>query len=156
VAGQPWWALASSSLTFWYHAQTPPHSVGLLWMSDRPVSQASSWQHTQLQQERDIHSPAGIRTRRPRKRASTDPLLRPRSCRTSRFRFLKIVKTSCGPIYSSVLKDIILSCGCDCPPQMIEHCYINCDPHILTATCISSVCTTCVLSVSVDPTSWIL
>jgi len=34
------------------HSDTP-HSVGLLWTSDQPVAQTSTWQHTTL--TRDIH-----------------------------------------------------------------------------------------------------
>jgi hypothetical protein len=37
-----------------------PHSVGLLWMSDRLVAETSTWQHTTLITE--IHAPGGIRT----------------------------------------------------------------------------------------------
>jgi len=40
-----------------------PHSVGLLWSSDRPVSVISTWQHTTL--TTDIHAPRGIRHRNP-------------------------------------------------------------------------------------------
>ena len=35
------------------------HSVGLLWMSDRPVAQVYTWQHTTLTRETSI-SPAGF------------------------------------------------------------------------------------------------
>lgn len=57
----------------------PPTSVRLLWMSDRPVSETSSWQPTKLSQETNIHYPGGIRTHRPRKQSPAHPLLRPRS-----------------------------------------------------------------------------
>jgi hypothetical protein len=29
-----------------------PHSVGLLWMSDQPVAETSTWQHTTLTRDR--------------------------------------------------------------------------------------------------------
>jgi len=35
------------------HSETP-HSAGLLWTSDRPVAETSTWQHTTL--TRDRHS----------------------------------------------------------------------------------------------------
>jgi len=46
------------------HTDTP-HSVGLLWTSDQPDAENSTWQntHTHYSQETDIHSPGGIRTR---------------------------------------------------------------------------------------------
>ena len=63
----------------------PPHSRGfyitlrhttvgrtLLWTNDRPVAQASTWQHT------DIHASGGIRTRNLSSRVAADPRLRPR------------------------------------------------------------------------------
>ena len=34
-------------------------SIGLLWTSDQPVAQTSTWQHSQ---QTDIHAPGGIRT----------------------------------------------------------------------------------------------
>jgi len=33
------------------HSGTP-HSVGLLWTSDRPVAETSAWQHTSLTRDR--------------------------------------------------------------------------------------------------------
>ena len=47
-----------------------PHSVGLLWVSDQPDAETSSWQHTS-----NVHDPVGIRTHNPSKR---DSRLRPR------------------------------------------------------------------------------
>ena len=44
------------------HSGTP-HSVGLLWMSDRPDAETSTGQHTTLRT--DIHASGGIRTRNP-------------------------------------------------------------------------------------------
>jgi hypothetical protein len=57
------------------HSDTP-HSVGLLWMSDRPMVVTSTWQHMQHSQNADIHAPARIQTRNPSKRSATDPCLR--------------------------------------------------------------------------------
>jgi hypothetical protein len=61
----------------WSHSDTQ-HSVGLLWTSDRPVPETSTWQHTTLTRERHPR-PSGIRTRNPSKRAAADPRLRRRS-----------------------------------------------------------------------------
>jgi hypothetical protein len=47
------------------HSDTP-HSVGLLWTSDQPEADTSTWQHTTL--TGDIHASGGIRTRSPSKR----------------------------------------------------------------------------------------
>jgi hypothetical protein len=52
-------------------------SVGLLWTSDQPVPETSTWQHTQQSQRRTIRAPGRIRTRNPSKRAAGDPRLRP-------------------------------------------------------------------------------
>jgi hypothetical protein len=57
------------------HTLDTPHSVGLLWSSDQPVAENSTWQHTTL--KRDIHVPGRIRTHNPSKRAAEDPRLRP-------------------------------------------------------------------------------
>jgi GH43 family beta-xylosidase len=57
------------------HTDTP-HSVGVLWTSDKPEAE----NHTDKQQhsqETDIHVPGGIQTRNPSKRAAADPRLRP-------------------------------------------------------------------------------
>ena len=56
------------------HSDTP-HSVGLLWASDRPAAETHNTQHSQ---ETDIHALDGIRTRNPSKRAAAEPSLRPR------------------------------------------------------------------------------
>ena len=54
-----------------------PQSVGLLWTSDQPVAETSTWQHTQHSWRKPIHSPGGIRTRNPSKRWAVDTRLRP-------------------------------------------------------------------------------
>jgi len=57
-----------------------PHSVGLLWTRNQPVSETST-NKTQHTQETDIHALGGIRTRSPNKRAAADLRLRPRGHR---------------------------------------------------------------------------
>jgi len=52
------------------HSDTP-HSVGLLWKSDRPDAETSSFQYKT--QETDICAPGGIRTHNFSKRAAADP-----------------------------------------------------------------------------------
>jgi hypothetical protein len=59
------------------HSDTP-HTVRLLWTSDRLVAEISTWQHIQNLQETDIHPSAGTRTLNLNKRAAVDPDLRPR------------------------------------------------------------------------------
>ena len=44
----PQLARASSFTRFLDHIQDAPQSVGLPWMSDQPVSETSTWQHTTL------------------------------------------------------------------------------------------------------------
>jgi len=53
-----------------------PHSVGLLWTSDQPGAETSTWQHTTL--TTNIHAPGGIRTHSRSKREAADPRLRAR------------------------------------------------------------------------------
>ena len=75
------------------HSDTP-HSVGLLWTSDRPIAKTS------------IHAPGGTRTRNPRKWAAADPRLRPRGHREWPFCHVSAVK----PWYSATV----------CSSQMVE------------------------------------
>jgi hypothetical protein len=50
------------------HSHTP-RSVELLWTSDQPVVETSTWQHaTTSIKERDTHAPGSIRTRNPTER----------------------------------------------------------------------------------------
>jgi hypothetical protein len=42
-----------------------PHSAGLLWTSDRPIAETSTWKHTQHSQKRGLHASDGIRTCNP-------------------------------------------------------------------------------------------
>jgi hypothetical protein len=49
------------------------HSTGLLWTSDRPDTETSTWQHTTP--TKDVHARGGIRNRSPGKREAADPRL---------------------------------------------------------------------------------
>ena len=74
---QPHWDRASSMSWIHNHTQLdPPHSVGLLWTSDQPDAETSTWQRTTL--TIDIHASGGIWNHNPRKRAAADLRLRPR------------------------------------------------------------------------------
>jgi hypothetical protein len=57
------------------HSDTS-HSVGLLWTSDQPNAETSTWQNTTLTRYR--HPCHRIRTRNPSKQTAADPHLRPR------------------------------------------------------------------------------
>jgi hypothetical protein len=50
------------------------HTVGLLWTSDQPVAEASTYtgQHNIYTQQTNIHAPSGIRTRDPSNQAAAD------------------------------------------------------------------------------------
>jgi len=52
------------------------YSIGLLWASDQPDAETSTWQHTTL--KTDIHVPGGILSHIVSKRVAADPRLRPR------------------------------------------------------------------------------
>ena len=58
------------------HTSETPLSVGLLWTSDQPDAETSTWQHTTL--TTDIHAPGGIRTHNHSNRAGADPRFTPR------------------------------------------------------------------------------
>ena len=60
------------------HSDTP-HSVELLWASDRHRPLSDNTQHSQ---ETDMNVPDGIRSRNPSKRAAVDRHLRPRPLRS--------------------------------------------------------------------------
>ena len=75
----PHWARVSLFTRFLYHTHNDaPQSVGLLWTSDQPDTETSTWQHTKHSQQRNIHAPGGIRTHSLSRRAAADPRLRPR------------------------------------------------------------------------------
>jgi hypothetical protein len=61
---------------FTIHSDTP-HSVGLLWTSDQPDAENSTWQNPTLTRDRYPRR-GGIRTQDPRKRTASDPRIRPR------------------------------------------------------------------------------
>jgi len=61
----------------WRSLSDTTHSVGTLRLSDQPVTQNSTWQHTTLTRDR-YPCPCGIRTCNSSKRAATDKRLRPR------------------------------------------------------------------------------
>jgi hypothetical protein len=56
------------------------HTVGLLWTSDQPASETSTYtgQHNIETQETNIHALSGIRTSDPSNQAAADLRLRPR------------------------------------------------------------------------------
>jgi hypothetical protein len=55
-----------------------PHSIGLLWTSDQPDTEAFTWQHTTPRTERHLRT-GGTRTRNYSKQGGVDTRLRPRS-----------------------------------------------------------------------------
>jgi hypothetical protein len=65
-------------------------SVGLIWTSDQPVADTSTWQHTQA---KNIHDPGGIRNRNPSKLAGAELCLRSR-CHWERPRFKSLDKNN--------------------------------------------------------------
>jgi len=52
-----------------------PQSVRFLWMSDQPVTENSTWQHTTFIKKNDIHAVGGIQTHNPSKRVTADRAL---------------------------------------------------------------------------------
>jgi hypothetical protein len=62
----------------WRSHSDTPLTVELLWTSDQPDSETSTWQHTTLTRERDRHDSGEIRTLNTSKRAATNPGRRPR------------------------------------------------------------------------------
>jgi hypothetical protein len=71
-----WFPLAFCMIVF-------RHTVGLLWTSDQPVAETSTYtgQHNTETQETNIHALSGIRTRDPSNQAAADLRLRPRGYR---------------------------------------------------------------------------
>jgi len=53
-----------------WHSFWHTRLVGLLWTGDRPVGDASTWQHKTFRT--DIHASGGTRTRNPSKRTAKD------------------------------------------------------------------------------------
>jgi hypothetical protein len=96
LSKKKYFPLASVFFFFFYPAFTtlyqsePPHSrgfeithkdaqqsVGLLWTSDQPVAETSTWRHTQNSQRTTIHALGRILTRNPSKPSAVDTRLRP-------------------------------------------------------------------------------
>ena len=73
----------------WSHSDTP-HSVGLVWTSDQPKAETSTWRHTTITRDR-LPCPREIRTHNPSKRAAAEPRLRPRGQWDRQFYFLPTV-----------------------------------------------------------------
>jgi hypothetical protein len=67
------------------------HTVGLLWTSDQPVAEASTYtgQHNIETQETNIRALSGIRARDPSNQAAADLRLRPRGYRGRLLYFFK-------------------------------------------------------------------
>jgi hypothetical protein len=67
--------LASLFAVSWSH--TYRHTVGLLWTSDQPIAEASTYTGQQyINKKTNIHAPSGIRTRDPNNQAAADLWLR--------------------------------------------------------------------------------
>jgi hypothetical protein len=92
------------------------NSVGLLWMSDRPIAETSTWQH-KYSKEINIHTVGVIRTRKPNKQVAADPRLRPSGHRhwlVSRIRYIFVCfliyqYLSCSsfiPLFSQKAQDL--------------------------------------------------
>jgi hypothetical protein len=66
-----YWGFSSTNQVSWSHTT---HTVGLLWTSDQPVAEASSYtgQNNIETQETNIHALSGIRTRDPSNQAAAD------------------------------------------------------------------------------------
>jgi hypothetical protein len=80
------------------HSFDTPHSVGLLWTSDQPVEETSTWPQTTHTRDK-YPCPGWIRTHNPSKRAAIDPRLRPRGhCdrHAKRSSYLKLHWADCG------------------------------------------------------------
>jgi len=72
----------------WSHSMTHKNtqSVGILCTSDRFDAVTSTWQHTALTRQRDIHAPIGIQAHNPSKRTAAEPCLRSRGHQNRRKR----------------------------------------------------------------------
>jgi hypothetical protein len=81
----------------------PPHLVGLLWTSDGPIAETSTWPHAGHSQETGAHAPGRIRIRNPSKWAAANPHLRP-------------------PGRLALIQNA--PCCCNMPPQVCFYCSI--------------------------------
>ena len=103
ITRQPYWTISSSLSRLQFHTELDtPHSVGLLWTSNRPVAVISNWQNTTLIWERHPGQ-GGTRTRNPNKRAAAD--LRPRLHNHQNRRYINLLIKNSFPrlYYTNVL-----------------------------------------------------
>ena len=71
-----------------------PQSVGLLWASDQLIAETSTWPHTTLTTQTNVHSPGGIRIHNLSRRAAAIPRLLDRAVtRTCLFCVIHILFT---------------------------------------------------------------
>jgi hypothetical protein len=89
------------------HSNTS-NSVGLLWTIDQPDAEGPLTDKTQHSQETDIHSPAGIRTRNPSKRATLGPRLRPRGHRNRQYVCVYVITFSFQLIANIIVNNCLL------------------------------------------------
>jgi hypothetical protein len=83
------------------HTHTHRYTVGLLWTSDQPVAETSTYAG---QHETNIHAPSEIRIRDPSNQVAADQRLRPRGHWDRKFvpftrcKFISVIKSrkSCG------------------------------------------------------------
>jgi len=69
---------------------THTHSIELLWTSDQPDAQTSTWQHTTL--TTDNNASGGFRTHNPSQQAAADRRFRPHGqCNRRLFEYLDII-----------------------------------------------------------------
>jgi hypothetical protein len=100
-----------------------PHSVGLLWTSDQPVAETSTWQHTTL--TTNIHALGGIRTHDLSRRAAENLRLRQRG-HWDRL-YIKWVSW----------KWVLISC-CHTPNVYSYHVSCFCSQHTVGAVAVNS------------------
>jgi hypothetical protein len=108
------------------HTLDTPHSVGLLWTSDQPDAQTSTWQHTQSQ-ETDIHVPGGIRTRNPIKPAAADPRLGRRGQMNRRCTNMHTIFTVSRDVWVRccwTISLLLASCSSSCTKCAPRSCYV--------------------------------
>ena len=74
---ESWLPLSEGRGTSRSHSFDAPHSLELLWTSDRPEAETCTWQHKHSQ-ERDIHFSDEVRTHSPSKWVAAEPRLSPR------------------------------------------------------------------------------
>jgi len=109
------------------HSDTP-HSVRLVWTSDQPIAETSTWHHKNTH-KRQIHVPGWIRTRIPIKRAAADRRL---SLRDHRYRHA---------VHTGIVNEMQRSwcfvlCALTCVARYVhlrEHFLLNCILQLPTA-----------------------